>query len=109
MIRPKNARDFIQDNDTINTFSPTDTQDLINIAKDVGSNTRSLTDVLKMITARINQGDGFAGELLHDGPLSREGKRSGIKGKVHQPPSILSSFNFDESGAFAFMIFSFLL
>jgi len=72
VIRPGNARVVIQDNDTINTFSPTDTQELINIAKDVGANTRSLTDDLKLITARINKGDGIVGELLHDGPLSND-------------------------------------
>jgi len=72
VIRPGNSGSIIQDNDTINTFSPTDTQELINIAKDVGSNTRSLTDDLKLITARINKGDGIVGELLHDGPLSQD-------------------------------------
>ena len=72
VIRPGNASAIIQDNDTINTFSPTDTQELINIAKDVGSNTRSLTDDLRLITARINKGDGIIGELLHDGPLSND-------------------------------------
>ncbi len=72
VIRPGNAREVIQDYDTINTFSPTDTQELINIAKDVGSNTRSLTDDLKLIVARINKGDGIVGELLHDGPLSQD-------------------------------------
>ena len=72
VIRPGNSRQVVQEEDTINTFSPTDTQELINIAKDVGSNTRSLTDDLKLITARINQGDGIVGELLHDGPLSQD-------------------------------------
>ena len=72
VIRPGNSKTIIQDNDTINTFSPTDTQELINIAKDVGSNTRSLTDDLRLITARINKGDGIVGELLHDGPLSQD-------------------------------------
>lgn len=72
VIRPGNERTVIQDNDTINTFSPTDTQELINIAKDVGSNTRSLTDDLRLITARINQGEGIMGELLNDGPLSKD-------------------------------------
>lgn len=72
VIRPGNSRSVINDYDTINTFSPTDTQELINIAKDVGSNTRSLTDDLLLITARINKGDGIVGELLHDGPLSHD-------------------------------------
>jgi phospholipid/cholesterol/gamma-HCH transport system substrate-binding protein len=72
VIRPGNSPTIIQDNDTINTFSPTDTQELINIAKDVGSNTRSLTDDLKLISARINRGEGIVGELLHEGPLSND-------------------------------------
>lgn len=72
VIRPGNAAATVQDNDTINTFSPTDTQELINIAKDVGANTRSLTDDIKTITARIHKGEGLVGELLNDGPLSNE-------------------------------------
>jgi phospholipid/cholesterol/gamma-HCH transport system substrate-binding protein len=72
VIRPGSAKVAIHDNDTINSFSPTDTQDLINIAKDVGSNTRSLTDDLKLITAKINKGQGIVGELLHEGELSHD-------------------------------------
>lgn len=72
IIRPGIVEEAIQDNDTINSLSPTDTQDLINIAKDVGSNTRSLTDDLKLITAKINNGQGIVGELLHEGELSRD-------------------------------------
>ena len=72
VVRPGNAAAIVQDNDTINTFSPTDTQELINIAKDVGANTRSLTDDIKDITARIHNGEGLVGELLNEGPLSRE-------------------------------------
>jgi len=72
VIRPGNAAAIVQDNDTINTFSPTDTQELINIAKDVGANTRSLTDDIKGITARIHNGEGLVGELLSDGPISHE-------------------------------------
>lgn len=72
IIRPGIATEAIQDNDTINSLSPTDTQDLINIAKDVGSNTRSLTDDLKLIMVKINSGHGIVGELLHEGELSRD-------------------------------------
>lgn len=72
VIRPGNAAGIVQDNDTINTFSPTDTQELINIAKDVGANTRSLTDDIKSITARIHKGEGLVGELLTEGPISTE-------------------------------------
>ena len=72
VVRPGSANESIHDNDTINSFSPTDTQELINIAKDVGSNTRSLTDDLKLITAKINKGQGVVGELLNEGELSRE-------------------------------------
>ena len=72
VIRPGNAAAIVQDADTINTFSPTDTQELINIAKDVGANTRTLTDDIKLITARINKGEGVVGELLNEGPLSKD-------------------------------------
>jgi phospholipid/cholesterol/gamma-HCH transport system substrate-binding protein len=72
VVRPGSAAESIHDNDTINSLSPTDTQELINIAKDVGSNTRSLTDDLKLITAKINRGQGVVGELLNEGELSRE-------------------------------------
>ena len=72
VIRPGKGNMPISDNDTINSLSPTDTQDLINIAKDVGSNTRSLTDDLKLITAKINKGQGIVGELLNEGELSRD-------------------------------------
>jgi phospholipid/cholesterol/gamma-HCH transport system substrate-binding protein len=72
VIRPGSADKIIHDNDTINSFSPTDTQELINIAKDVGSNTRSLTDDLKLITQKINKGQGIVGELLHEGDLSHD-------------------------------------
>lgn len=72
VIRPGNAATIVQDSDTINTLSPTDTQELINIAKEVGANTRGLTDDLKLITARINKGEGIVGELLHEGPISRD-------------------------------------
>jgi len=70
IVRPGTAPDPINDNDTINSLSPTDTQDLINIAKDVGSNTRSLTDDLKLIADKINKGQGVVGELLNEGALS---------------------------------------
>ncbi|MEO8471428.1 MAG: MlaD family protein [Chryseolinea sp.] len=72
VIRPGNAATIVQDSDTINTFSPTDTQELINIAKDVGANTRSLTDDLKLITTKINKGEGLVGELLYEGALSKD-------------------------------------
>jgi phospholipid/cholesterol/gamma-HCH transport system substrate-binding protein len=72
VIRPGNAQTVVQDNDTINTLSPTDTQELINIAKDVGANTRSLTDDLRLITEKIGKGEGIVGELLHEGPISAD-------------------------------------
>jgi phospholipid/cholesterol/gamma-HCH transport system substrate-binding protein len=72
VIRPGIAPEGIEPNDTINATSPTDTQDLINIAKDVGENTRSLTDDLSLIAKRINDGRGIVGELLNDGQLALE-------------------------------------
>ena len=72
VIRTGNDKHVIEDNDTINSLSPTDTQELINIAKDVGSNTRSLTEDLKIITAKLKKGEGIVGDLLQDGPLSND-------------------------------------
>ncbi len=72
IIRPGAARQTIQDNDTINALSPADTQELINIAKEVGVNTRAITDDLKLISARLNNGEGILGELLHEGAIAQE-------------------------------------
>jgi phospholipid/cholesterol/gamma-HCH transport system substrate-binding protein len=72
IIRPGTSRQIIHDDDTINSFSPTDTQELFNLAKEVGANTRTITDDLKLITAKLNKGEGIVGELLHEGELSLE-------------------------------------
>jgi phospholipid/cholesterol/gamma-HCH transport system substrate-binding protein len=72
VIRPGTASQIIHDNDTINSYSPTDTQELFNLAKDVGLNTKSITADLKTITAKLNKGEGIVGELIHEGELSTE-------------------------------------
>jgi len=72
VIRPGTAQHIIHDEDTINSFSPTDTQELFNLAKDVGVNTKSITEDLKLITAKLNKGEGIVGELIHEGELSSE-------------------------------------
>jgi len=72
VIRPGGNVKIIEDGDTINAYSPTDTQELFNLAKDVGTNTRSITDDLKLISAKIGRGDGILGELLNEGPLSKD-------------------------------------
>lgn len=72
VIRPGTSEQVIHDDDTLNSFSPTDTQELFNIAKDVGVNTKSITADLKLITAKLNKGEGLVGELIHDGELSNE-------------------------------------
>jgi phospholipid/cholesterol/gamma-HCH transport system substrate-binding protein len=72
VIRPGDARQAIHDADTINSASPTDTQELINIAKDVGENTRSLTDNLKILSQKVADGHGVVGELLNNGPMANE-------------------------------------
>ncbi|MEI9917823.1 MAG: MlaD family protein [Bacteroidota bacterium] len=72
VIRPGTSEQVISDYDTINSFSPTDTQELFNIAKDVGVNTKSITEDLKLITAKLNKGEGIVGELLQEGELSTE-------------------------------------
>lgn len=72
VIRPGTVNEIIHENDTINSLSPTDTQELFNIAKEVGMNTSSITDNLKLISARLNRGEGIFGELLRDGPISKD-------------------------------------
>jgi phospholipid/cholesterol/gamma-HCH transport system substrate-binding protein len=72
VIRPGDARQSIHDADTINSASPTDTQELFNIAKDVGENTRSLTDNLKVLSEKISKGQGVVGELLNNGPMATD-------------------------------------
>jgi phospholipid/cholesterol/gamma-HCH transport system substrate-binding protein len=72
VIRPGSVADIIQDNDTINALSPTDTQELFNIAKEVGVNARSISNDLKLISERLNKGEGVFGELLKDGPIAMD-------------------------------------
>jgi phospholipid/cholesterol/gamma-HCH transport system substrate-binding protein len=72
VIRPGTSKQMIDHGDTINSLSPTDTQDIINIAKEVGENTKSITTDLKAIVAKINRGEGLAGELLTEGPMTKD-------------------------------------
>lgn len=72
VIRPGNKAEIIQDMDTINALSPTDTQELFNIAKEIGSNTKSITDDLKLISSNIKSGKGILGELINEGPISQD-------------------------------------
>ncbi len=73
VIRPGDMKQTLQDNDTINSSSPTDTQELFDIAKDVGENTRSLTEDLKLLVAKMNKGQGAIGELMNeDGAISKD-------------------------------------
>jgi phospholipid/cholesterol/gamma-HCH transport system substrate-binding protein len=72
VIRPGSSGESIQPEDTLKTASPADTQELINIAKEVGENTRSVTSDLKLIAKRINEGSGIVGELVNDGAIAQE-------------------------------------
>lgn len=72
VIRPGSANETIHDNDTINSFSPTDTQELFNLAKEVGTDIKAITSDLKMTTAKINAGQGVIGELLNEGEMAKE-------------------------------------
>lgn len=72
VIRPGKANQIVAEDDTLNTVSPTDTQEILNLAKDVGENTRSLTADLRIIAAKINDGEGIVGELLNDGTIAQE-------------------------------------
>ncbi|HYF68032.1 MAG TPA: MlaD family protein [Ohtaekwangia sp.] len=72
VIRPGVASQILEDSDTLGALSPADTQELINIARDVGDNTRSLTSDLKVLAKRINDGQGIVGELLNDGAFAQD-------------------------------------
>jgi phospholipid/cholesterol/gamma-HCH transport system substrate-binding protein len=72
VIRPGNASQVIHDEDTINSLSPADTQEIINLAKQVGENTKAITGDLKLIVSKINKGEGLVGDLLNDGPAARD-------------------------------------
>jgi phospholipid/cholesterol/gamma-HCH transport system substrate-binding protein len=72
VIQPGNSPQAIQDGDTINAVSPADTQELINIAKEIGENTRTITLDLKAISGKINNGQGIIGELIDDGQFAQE-------------------------------------
>lgn len=72
VIRPGNVEQSIHNEDTINTASPADTQELINIAKDVGENTRTLTDHLQALSKKVSDGQGIVGEILNDGKIAQD-------------------------------------
>lgn len=72
VIRPGRSARSVVDNDTLKTVSPTDTQDILNLARDVGENTRSLTGDLRTMASRISEGKGIVGELLNDGTIAQE-------------------------------------
>lgn len=72
VIKPGHANEAVTDADTLKTVSPADTQDIINLAKDVGENTRSITADLRTIASRLSEGKGLVGELLTDGAISHE-------------------------------------
>lgn len=72
VIRPGNSPNIIHDSDTINSLSPADTQELINLAKEVGTSARSVMDDLNAISERLNSGEGLVGELLQEGPASAD-------------------------------------
>lgn len=71
VIKPGNGA-VIDDGDTINTYSPPDTQALFNLAKDVGDNTKAITADLKLISEKLAKGEGIVGELLHEGQMSKD-------------------------------------
>lgn len=72
VIRPGMASENIHDNDTINSFSPTDTQELFNLAKEVGTDIKAITTDLRITIAKFNKGEGVIGELLNEGEMAKE-------------------------------------
>ncbi len=76
VIQPGDSPQSIEDKDTINAVSPADTQELVNIAKEVGENTRAITLDLKAISSKLNNGKGILGELMNDGTFAQELRRT---------------------------------
>jgi len=72
VIQPGDSPDIIQENDTLSSLSPPDTQELISIAKEVRENTKSVTFDLKTISGKIKNGQGIIGELLNEGALAKD-------------------------------------
>jgi phospholipid/cholesterol/gamma-HCH transport system substrate-binding protein len=72
ILQPGTSAESVQDEDTIRAGAAGDTQELMAIAKDVGQNTKSLTEDLSIIAHRIAQGKGVIGEILNDGELAQE-------------------------------------
>ena len=72
ILQPGTSAESVKDEDTIRAGAAGDTQELMAIAKDVGQNTKSLTEDLSIIAHRIAQGKGVIGEILNDGELAQE-------------------------------------
>jgi phospholipid/cholesterol/gamma-HCH transport system substrate-binding protein len=72
VINPGVAPYSLQSNDTISSILQTDTQALFDIAKDVGTNARSITDDLSKIIKGVQEGNGIIGELMQNGAFAVE-------------------------------------
>jgi len=72
VLRPGVSKQQVGPSDTIRTMSPTDTQQLFDIARDVGENTRAVTADLRTLIRQVNAGEGVIGELFHEGRIARE-------------------------------------
>jgi phospholipid/cholesterol/gamma-HCH transport system substrate-binding protein len=72
VIRPGKSGRVVTREDTLQTLSPTDTQDILELAKDVGENTRIITEDLRRIAEGISAGRGIVGELLNEGALAQD-------------------------------------
>lgn len=72
VIRPGQSGASVQESDTIRSTSPVDTQEIIDMAQDVGKDFQTLTRELNVLISKFNRGDGVVGDLLNDGPLARD-------------------------------------
>ena len=72
ILEPGTSPKPVEDKDTIRADSPGDTQELMGLAKDIGYNTKALTQDMSVIARRISEGKGVVGELLNDGELAQE-------------------------------------
>jgi phospholipid/cholesterol/gamma-HCH transport system substrate-binding protein len=95
VINPGVAPYSLQSNDTISSKLQTDTQALFDIAKDVGTNARSITDDLSKIIKSVQEGNGIVGELMRDGAFAVELRdvASNLKASSNQTLAVTKELN----------------
>jgi len=95
VISPGASNRGISEYDTLKTHLQAGTQELIDIAKEVGENTRSLTVGLKQLTERVNKGEGLVGELFTNGTVSNDFRHAvaNLKQTTHNTAAATAELN----------------